>query len=221
MSDIDKELNLYLDERLSPEEARSVEERLERDPEYRRRFEALARVPEAFSQVFEPAEEPDFDALWSGIEARLDEEASPEAASAPVEERAPWWHWLLQPVVGLAVVTAIGLITVWMVGHSYGPGPMPGPGARTAVAVSDGQTVSPKDGEAERIAPVVPRGERRQLVQEQRAPRVLAIVESYDVSRGVVVVNAPSGSPKQPLVIWHIVPGEGGVPAGVDERSKL
>lgn len=221
MSDMDRELNLYLDERLSPEEAQAVEDRLARDPEYRRRLEEIARVPEAFAQVFAPTAEPDFDALWSGIEARLDEEAAPATEAEPAGERSAWWHWFFQPLVGLSVVTAIALFTVLVSYRSPADGfggVMNGP---AAVATSADASSSMDPGRTARVAPTPRQGERRALVQEQRAPRVLAIVESYDVSRGVVVVNAPSGSSRQPLVIWHIVPGEAGAPTGVDERSKL
>jgi|GEM_PF-3398004 len=198
-------LNLYLDGRLSPDDVRRVDEALARDAVVRRRFEALLEARDAVQAAFVvPADLPDFDEVWSGVDARLDA----EAAEAPAES---FWEkmaaWLFRPAfamaAGAALVAAI-VAGVWLLGSSEGSAPQ-APGAEPRLAATapvESPAVVPG---ARRELPV--EGARRGMVGEEKAPRYLAVVESYDVEKGVVVVTRTEGT-RYPIVIWHLVPGE-------------
>ena len=206
----DETLNLYVDGRLPPDEALRVEQALLRDAALRERLDALVMARQAVHEAFSAADDlPDFDEVWGGVEARLDA----EPARSPtlllrlfpgLSEGLAWWR---QPAFAYAAGAAAlvlllgGLWLVSGVRHEGSP---------TAPEQPQVASTAPE------AAPVVPGvrrelpepGNRRGMVSEEPAKRSLAIIESYDVERGVVVVARPTGSARQPLVIWHLVPGE-------------
>lgn len=205
----DELLNLYLDGRLAPDDVRRVDLALEQHADVRRRFEALLEAREAVQAAFAvPADLPDFDEVWSGVESRLAIEAERAAAPSRVEA---WWAWLFRPAfamaAGAALVAAI-VAGVWLAGSPESGAPTT-PGAEPRLAANAPAEVPAEIpavvAGARRELPV--EGARRGMVGEEKAPRYLAVVESYDVERGVVVVTRTEGS-KYPVVIWHLVPGE-------------
>ncbi len=198
----DELLNLYLDGRLSPEEARRVDQALESDGEVRARFEGLLAAREAVRSAFSlPDDVPAFDEVWAGVEARLDAEVVTSSAPSLAEA---WWAWLFRPAVAWAATAALVLAVLAGVWLTQGPTGSPAPAPQVAtVAPAPAAPASPG---VRRELPL--ENGRRGMVSEEKSKRSLAIVESYDVELGVVVVSRPSGSAKLPLVIWHLVPGE-------------
>jgi len=213
MKPTDDVLNLYVDGRLPPDEVRRVEDALADDAGLRERLEALVATREAIHAAFaESADLPGFDEAWAGVEARLDREAAARGERAPgLLERlfpglAEGWAWLLRPQLVLAVgAAAVALVVtgLWIAGGADGTTPGPSESPRVASTNPDASPIVP--GARRELGA---ENGRRGMVGEEHAPRSLAIVESYAVDRGVVVVSAPAGSAKRPLVIWHLVPGE-------------
>lgn len=228
----EKSLNLLLDGRLSGDEASALKERLAKEPALAAEYEGLRQLRASFEQVFDgagsavapaQAQDPVFEELWAGVSARIGEavEAPQETATALAtpEKAQGFMDWLREALAAPALLKTASLaaaaVVVAVVGFALwapdGSVDLPGGGAVGGVVTID---ESPKAvDETPKLveeAPKVARaGVRRTLDGEQRAPRMVAVVESYDVSRGVVVVNEPSGSLRHPLVIWHYVEGEG------------
>ena len=104
-NDADELLAAYLDgvSELTPEERKSVELRLERDPEFKREADELRAVLDRARSSATPAPELD----WSALERQIREVVGP---TVPV----PWWKRLrwVAPISTLATTAAIAL--VWL-----------------------------------------------------------------------------------------------------------
>ncbi len=119
--DLEQLMHAYLDQELSPEEARWFEQRLARDPSLRKRLEAEKRFRNVFRQQMQQTVAPAH--LRRNVEALLANHAS---VSAPVsqESGAPtWWdrfvawlrgttplpHWAMAAGVMILLVATIGV----------------------------------------------------------------------------------------------------------------
>jgi anti-sigma factor RsiW len=207
----DDRLQLHLDGRLPPDEARALEERLRTDAALREQFDQLRRVRRAFQEVFTEPPEVKFEEFWRGVEARLGEQATESEAEPLLERARSWWQWLWQPAVGWSFAGAAAVVLVAFLlwgrgGAVQEPGQGGEPGAPLVAAQQAGGVEAPQPG-------------RRRELGEERRPQV--VVESYRVQQGVVVVNRPVGSDKWPLVIWHLVPGEEDDAGGAGEDRRL
>lgn len=107
-SDMQLKVQAYLDNELSPGDARKIGNWISSDPEARELYSQLKETRELVAQnepVLRLAESRDF--YWSKIQRAID---SAERKPAPSAAR-PWWVRFLAPVAGTAAVFAL-LVTL-------------------------------------------------------------------------------------------------------------
>lgn len=122
-------LNLYVDHRLTPEEAAELETEVQRNPARRKVYLQYCRIQKACTLIFEAERSlaPKTAAVLSSFDAN-------RRATQP----APFWRWALVPAVGLAAaITMVAVVGVrW---YSQSKASVAGSQGKTRVATVEGE----------------------------------------------------------------------------------
>jgi anti-sigma factor RsiW len=210
--ELEQRLMPYVDGELRADEAAAVERALAEHPDLAREAAALRDLSLLTRAAFAPAEahvaSVDFSALHATILARLEPAATPARAieSPPTlgARIGAWWRdfFAFERPLALAGFAAV---TVAVLGTLALRSDEPALVAPSSVAIStpaaDAKTARVRRGPEEEVA-----------IGDRGAVRV----ESVEVTDGRVFVEGGSDETDKPLVLWHVVEGEGAVnaPAG-------
>ena len=159
-----------------------------------------------------------FDGLWAGIEAGLTAGTTDPAERPGLWRRLHVW-WAAQPrqIWAPAMAAAAILLVVFalVLGRS-GPDAEPGgetPGVKNIAHAPAGElppfagprvlrpmvAESPEGGDP--VSPAPRRRDREEMVAHNEA-----FIVSYEVDRGIVLIDHDPEEPDQPIVVWHLLP---------------
>ncbi len=209
------QLMAYVDGELNATEMKAVEAAVAADPELRAEFEGLRSLSSFAKMAFDaPVPEPKFDGVFAGVMARLGEDAKAYAAPARPAFGTRFRMWMqgffaFERPLALAGFAAVAIAVVGVVALSGGD--EQGAVAPQNIANTEGPELRRRGAEGE----MRPEGRNSVIVQE-------AVV----APGGVLKIDEGVGEGDKPLVLWHVIEGEGvAIPdaggAAAPEGSKL
>lgn len=229
-ADITERLDAWLDGELDGPDAATIERHLaecgacEGVVAERRALMAMLQEGLAFPAE-QAAAEGRFDGLWDRIAAETVMQPQPSPAPSPWQRLAAWWSgfeqrqaWVPAFAAAAALLVMVALIAGRLTGDGDG-GPDGGvaeapsvelpPFAEPRVAERAG---APSDRDNDRqlaadegATPAAPGRRRGSEEMVARAGSNDAFVVSYEVDRGIVLIEQPE-EPEQPMVVWHLLP---------------
>lgn len=202
----------YVDGELNAAEMKAVEAELARDAELRAELEGLRSLTTFTKMAFDaPVPEPKFDGVFAGVMARLGDDAMAYApARRRVEEKPAigvrMRNWMqgffaFERPLALAGFAAVVLAVVGVVALGGGQGDL-GVGPQN-IAAQDAPEGKRRGAESE----TKPDGRNSVIVQE-------AVVDPG----GVLKIDEGAKEGDKPLVLWHVIEGEG---VAIPEGSEL
>jgi anti-sigma factor RsiW len=207
--DLEARLMPYVDGELPPAEADAVSRALADHPDLAAEVDALRALSAAARLGFEPSAAHvatvRFDGLHDAVLARL----APAEASAPTfaTRLAAWWRGFIafERPLALAAVAAALVAVIGALALSGGGGEAAGGAGGGAIAGSeDPASTSPAGSASARVR----RGPESEVALGARGA---VRIESAEVTDGRVFVEGGETEDK-PLVLWHVVDGEGHAP---------
>ena len=212
------QLMAYVDGELNATEMKAVEAAVAADAELRAELGGLRSLTSFAKMAFDaPVPEPKFDGVFAGVMARLGDDAQAHAVAARAANpsfgtRFRMWmqgFFAFERPLALAGVAAVAIAVIGVV--ALGGGNEQGPAAPQNIAREDGPEMRRRGAEGESR----PDGRNSVIVQE-------AVV----APGGVLKIDEGVGEGDKPLVLWHVIEGEGvAIPdaggAAAPEGSKL
>lgn len=195
-NELNDKLMPYLDGELEPQAAAEVERALAESPELRAELDEMKRV-NAFAReaVFAPVEGVDLSRVYAGVMARIAAEGKAAQPETSVWTRITTWFSEVvrfeRPMVLVGAAAALLGAVVFM---SSGDSAVPGPSGQPSVA-----------GTSMREAP------RRRDAEPEVKPvdRASVTVERLEANKGKVFIDFDQNDPEAPMVLWHVMDGEG------------
>jgi anti-sigma factor RsiW len=232
-ADLEARLMPYVDGELPREEAEAVARALHAHPDLAREAEALRALVETTRAAFGPttshAASVRFDGLADRVLARVGTPAS-RLAPHPVRPAAPslgqrlaeWWRGFVafERPFALAAAAAVVVAVLGTLALRDGERAPLGSGGGSFAKTETPPSSSFAPGSAATTAAGAARGGRRGPETEVAVGegRGAVRIESAEVTDGRVFVEGGESEDK-PLVLWHVVEGEGAAGAGAVGRG--
>lgn len=196
MNALNDKLMPYLDGELDPQSAAEVERALAESPELRAELDEMKRV-NAFAReaVFAPVEGVDLSGVYAGVMARIAAEGKAAQAETSVWTRITTWFSEVvrfeRPMVLVGAAAALLGAVVFM---SSGDSAVPGTQGEPSVAGTSMREAPRRRGAEEEVKPV---------------DRASVTVERLEANKGKVFIDFDQNDPEAPMVLWHVMDGEG------------